>query len=125
MQRLKRFIVMHLDGSPVASETTSMVENFALWGAAMRKLLSRPVLMLTTTLLSLCLSATMVKADGGPAGPGWFVEQGSPVTPEEADTYYSSIANPSSESMTPSSATLATPEITALARALKNDPRLI
>lgn len=75
--------------------------------------------------LGLSLSVAPANAADGPAGPGWMEVQGTPVTPQEADAHYQSISRFSALSYTPGSATTATPEITALARALQNDPKLI
>ena len=58
------------------------------------------------------------------SGPGWFMSTADPVSPEQAESYYTSLQEqaPAYDIM---SATAASPEITELARALRNDPKLI
>lgn len=82
-----------------------------------------------------------------PTGPGWIIGRGEPVSPEEARAFYkskkdkiklkksrslartdsmSSVASASASSSSSSSpATVITPEIKELARALQYDPKLI
>lgn len=78
-------------------------------------------------LIVLCfiLPIPSAHAADGPAGPGWMDVQGSLVTPQEAGAHYQPISKISVKDVAPKSATTLTTEITALARALKNDPRLI
>jgi RHS repeat-associated protein len=95
------------------------------------------VLGMLFTSLFLCFSlsvasvtVTSVYAADGPTGPGWLEVQGTPVTPEEADAYYNNVSPMGAQALapldiTPMAATTATPEISALARSLKNDPKLI
>ncbi|MFA7062477.1 MAG: transglutaminase domain-containing protein, partial [Pedobacter sp.] len=75
--------------------------------------------------VGLSLSVSPGYAADGPAGPGWLEVQGTPVTPQEADAHYQSLSTFSTQDITTESATTTTPEITALARSLKNDPKLI
>lgn len=91
----------------------------------MGKKLQRSGWLFALLLLCFSLSISTVNAADGPAGPGWMDVQGKLITPQEADAHYKSIAKFSALSNMPESATTATPEILALARALKNDPRLI
>lgn len=135
---LTKLTILQLDGNPVA--TAAAVPAMGTVGLVLATLL----LMLLTmsrrfrlpgrfiALLGLCftLSVATVNAADGPAGPGWLEVQGTPVTPQEADAFYQAkgVIQPLSAplgSITPQSATTATPEIAALARSLKNDPRLI
>lgn len=89
------------------------------------KRLIAAVFIISVFSFGIGLPISAATAADGPAGPGWIVAQGTLVSPEDADAYYQSISMFKALSDTPASATTATPEITALARALKNDPRLI
>ncbi len=89
------------------------------------KRLIAAVFIISVFSFGIGLSVATVNAADVPAGPGWIDTQGTLVSPEDADAYYQSISMFKALSDTPASATAATPEITALARALKNDPRLI
>jgi len=89
-----------------------------------------PGRMFGVLMLGLSLSGTSVYAADGPAGPGWLNVQGPSVTPEAAEAYYESVVQARGESIAPATAlpavaTTVTPEISALARSLKNDPKLI
>jgi RHS repeat-associated protein len=93
-----------------------------------------PTRLIAFAALCFALSAAPVHADDNPAGPGWVDAQGIQITPEQADAFYqakgafqpqdttSGTISPMGTTAPPVSATTATPEITALARALKNDP---
>jgi len=75
------------------------------------------------------LLTTHVKAEV--AGPGWFAVEAEPVSPEEAEAYFDSkrkgLTAQASSTITSlnASSTEITDEITALARALQHDPKLI
>ncbi len=123
-----------LDGNPIPSAAVPGMGQFGFMLAAVilmllttRKKLVRPGWMFGMFVVAsifLCLSVAPVSAADGPAGPGWLNVQGTPVTPQQADAYYNSVSS-STHDITPESATTITPELTALARSLKNDPKLI
>src|SRR5208283_2249779 len=71
-----------------------------------------------------CAMATPAGTAHAAAGPGWFNMQGTLVSPQDADAYYRTAPAPQGF-ITPLSGTTTTPEITALARALQNNPTLI
>lgn len=132
---------VQLDGNPVNSGAAAvpamgpvglLMAALLLMLVSMRKKLSRPRWMFAIAFLGLSLSVSSVNAADGPAGPGWLEVQGTQVTPEQADAYYKSLApmntqtmSPQDMTISPMSATTVTPEISALARALKYDPKLI
>jgi RHS repeat-associated protein len=100
---------------------------------------SRP---LVAALFLTAFLTPMLNAHAGPLGPGWFNPQGTLVSPADAKAYYDSLAarNNASKGIvtravnavmdfiglsTQGSEAIATPSISELARALKNDPTLI
>ena len=68
-------------------------------------------------------------ATGESPNPGWSMESAAPVSPDEADAYYNSLPRPSppkkQAGQIVSAATVASAEISELARALLYDPKLI
>lgn len=89
-----------------------------------------PVRLVAFLVFCLSLSVASVYAADGPVGPGWLEAQGTPVTPEEAAAYYNLASPMKAQLLTPLdiaplTAATVTPEISALARALKYDPKLI
>ncbi|MEW6429715.1 MAG: RHS repeat-associated core domain-containing protein [Thermodesulfobacteriota bacterium] len=82
-----------------------------------------PPLLLFLIIFSAPLAAA------APAGPGWYSVQGEPVSTEQAAVHYASLAaaTASGQATTQSITSPAqpSPEITELARALQNDPKLI
>jgi RHS repeat-associated protein len=88
--------------------------------------LRKPRRLFAICMLCYSMSVASVYADDGPAGPGWLDVQGPPVTPEAAAAYspISALTLQALDIPATTAATI-TPEISALARALKYDPKLI
>jgi Transglutaminase-like superfamily len=82
-------------------------------------------ILLAFLLLCLAFPVTVVNAEVAPSGPGWMDVQGPLVTPQEADAHYQSLSEFKTFNLLSASVPIGTPEIVALARALKKDPRLI